>query len=76
MTNDDPVLVAAYDQARADGNDILDRTLSSIREHTAHQSPVMAAVTVSQVLSSLPELMLRDLLQAAIHRLMEAEDGE
>ncbi len=74
MTNDDPVLVASYDQAKADGDDLLDRTLASIKKHTADQSPVMMAVTVSQVLSMIPEMTLRDMLQAAIHRLIEAEN--
>ena len=73
MTQASPALTAAYDQARADGNERLDLLLDSIRRHTAGMSPTVAAVTMSLALAGVPETALRDLLQAALIRITEGK---
>jgi hypothetical protein len=72
----DAALTAMYDQAKAAGDEKLDVLLNSIRRHTAGNSPAMSAVTVSLVLTSWPEDLLREVLHAALIRLAaEAPDA-
>jgi len=75
MSTPDPALIAAYDQAKSDGADLLASLRAVIKKNTAGESPVSAAVIISMTLEMFPELTLRTLLQAALIRLDEC-DGD
>jgi len=75
MSEADPALIAAYDQAKADGAEHLALLRATIKENTNGDSPVEAAVVISMTLEMLPELTLRTLLQAALIELDERDDN-
>jgi hypothetical protein len=64
-------LTAAYDQARAASGERLDQLLTSVTRHTADQPPALAAVAVNMALAMLSADTLRELLHAAVIRLLE-----
>jgi len=73
MSEADPALIAAYDQAKANGADLLAGLRKAIKENTNGDSPVEAAVAISMTLEMLPEITLRTLLQAALIELDERD---
>jgi len=75
MSTPDPALIAAYDQAKAHGDEFLARLRAVIKENTAGESPASAAAIISMTLEMFPELTLRTLLQAALVKLEEC-DGD
>ena len=73
MSEADPALIAAYDQAKANGADLLASLRAVIKKNTAGESPASAAVVISMTLEMFPDLTLRTLLQAALIELDERD---
>jgi hypothetical protein len=69
-------LLAAVDQAKADGSKRLDTLLASIRQHTQDSTDPEATIIISLALAMLKDTTRTDLLHAAICRLLTPAEQE
>jgi hypothetical protein len=69
-------LIAAYDQAKAHGDELLDLMLGSISRNTADLPPVGRAVTIGMVLATAPEPAVREMFHAALLRLLARHNDQ